>query len=114
MTPMILPQAFEAEAQRAPVLIAPYVPERYTSGGLLDNAVLQSGTHWTPVLLHTMQPAASPRSRLEWSKRHRFDPAGKAKRIARSLRALAEPVLPDLSAEQWQQVAESADAEAQF
>jgi hypothetical protein len=57
---------------------------------------------------------ASPRSRLERFKQRRFTPADKAGRVERSLRALAEPISIKLSAEQWREVAESADAEDQF
>jgi len=60
------------------------------------------------------KPAASPRSRLEWLKQQRFNPADKAERVERSLRALAEPVSISLSAQQWREVAESADAGDQF
>ncbi|MCX6909619.1 MAG: hypothetical protein NTY01_16460 [Verrucomicrobia bacterium] len=113
MTPMISQQTFDADTQRPPAVIASQLSHRL-QGELLDNAGLQSGAQWTPDFVLTMQPSASPRSRLDWFKQHRFTPADKDERVARSMRALAQPVSIKLSVEQWREVAESADAEDQF
>jgi hypothetical protein len=110
---MMFPQqTFDVAAQRPPVFIAARQLGHAQSGGLLDNATLQSATPWTSVLF-IMQPPESPRSRLQLFKRQQFDPAHKVERVARSLRALAEPASIKLSVEQWREVVESAEAEDQ-
>ncbi len=114
MTMMISQLPFADADQQPPASIAPHFTGRLQAGSVLDNAGLQSVSPWTPGRLLTLQPVASPRSRLDWFKQHRFTAADKAARVARSLSALAQPVFINLSADQWREVAESADAEDQF
>jgi hypothetical protein len=55
-----------------------------------------------------------PSSKLEAQKRRRFNPEGKAGRVARSLAALNDEVTIPLTPEGWRQIAEDPDIEDQF
>jgi len=56
----------------------------------------------------------SPDSKLETLKRQRFNPEGKAERVARSLAALNQEEAIQLTPEQWRRIAEDPDIEDQF
>lgn len=82
-------------------------------GGLLGNRDAQrpAGINLDPA--PRTSRVAQP-SRLEILKRERFHFSTKTERVARSLAALNQPSSIELTADEWQTIAENPDIEDQF